>query len=347
MFIVPALRAIRAAYPKAHITAIVSPRGLWILSCYPDLLDTLIEYNIYHPRFAKWKLARRLKPLSFDLHFNFDAWPEMHHFYTQHVRTAKTYRMVRALESDDTVQVVQTAIGDCPHISRQYLQLTEAAGLPIVSETYCFETLPAVVAEWEAKWRKKLKVSDTQKVVLLHAGNHSQNTNTLFQKKTFDSRAWRLDYFVAYCKRMADTFPGLTFVTTGGYYEKKLTRPLSKALKAAGLSVVDVAGKTTGFSFLGLFKAASLMISGDTGPMHLAAASKTPLIGLYFSVNPNDTGPKGDPNKAFILQSPIPCAPCLHTAHEHQCPETTNCVQELTPGLAWLQSQAFLNTFLK
>jgi heptosyltransferase I len=347
MFIVPALRALRAKYPHATITGLFSPKGSIILPAMgllDGVLDAVKTYDVYHPKVAKWAVGRFLAKQSFDLLVNFDIDPDIYRFLLDKGQFAEIWRMVREPVADGTRQQLQVAVGDCPHIAKQYTQLVTGE-LPD-SVSYLIPEIRQDIQKKSKKFQKDLRGKRDAFLVGIHPGNHSQDTNTLFQKKNFDPRAWTRDATIGYALRIATAFPGTKFVLTGGWYERKLTRPLLKALRQKGLAVVDVSGKTKKITdLMAIMLALDVYVSGDTGPMHIAASLGVPQIGLFFSTNVNDTGPLGDPLKSCAVISPIPCAPCLHTPHEKQCPVDTNCVLELTDKVAFDLSQSFIKHF--
>lgn len=344
MFIVPALKAIRAKYPHATITGLFSPKGATILPAMgllPGVLDAIKVYDVYHPNIAKWSVGRFLQKTPFDLLVNFDIDAGLYAFLLQKGRFAEIWRMVRENVSDGTRQQRQVAIGDCPHIAAQYTQLVTET-LP-TSVSYLLATIDPKIQKKSEKFQRDLRGKRDAFLVGIHPGNHSQDTNTLFQKKSFDPRAWTREATIGYAMRISAAFPGTRFVLTGGWYERKLTRPLLKAFREKGLDVVDVSGKTKHVTdLMALLLSLDVYVSGDTGPMHIASSLGVPQIGLFFSTNRNDTGPLGDPSKACAVVSPIPCAPCLHTSHEKQCPVETNCVLELTDKVAFDRSKSFI-----
>jgi len=344
MFIVPALEALRAKYPHATVTALLSPKGATILPAMGlvgRFLDAIKVYDIYHPKIARWSVGRFLQKHSFDLLVNFDIDAGLYTFLLQKGRFAEIWRMVREQVSDGTRQQRQVAIGDCPHIAAQYTQLVTEKLPDAVS--YLIPAIDPNIQKKSAKFQQDLRGKREAFLVGIHPGNHSQDTNTLFQKKNFDPRAWTREATIGYAMRIAAAFPGTRFVLTGGWYERKLTRPLLRAFREKGLDVVDVSGKTKKITdLMALLLSLDMYVSGDTGPMHVAASLGVPQVGLFFSTNRHDTGPLGDPAKACAVVSPIPCAPCLHTAHERQCPVETNCVLELTDQVAFERSTVFI-----
>jgi len=74
-------------------------------------------------------------------------------------------------------------------------------------------------------------------------------------------------------------------------------------------------------------RAGALMVSNDTGPMHVAAAVRTPLVALYGPTEPRRTGPYGQLD--HVVQLTLPCVPCL----KPRCtiPEPLQCLRALAP----------------
>jgi heptosyltransferase-2 len=100
-------------------------------------------------------------------------------------------------------------------------------------------------------------------------------------------------------------------------------RPLAAEIRAlAGVPVLDLAGATTLVDLAGILAHASVVVSNDTGPLHLAAAIGVPVVALYGSTDPAVCGPRGEgPIRVFydrvecspcwLRECPVPGHPCL------------------------------------
>ncbi len=71
-----------------------------------------------------------------------------------------------------------------------------------------------------------------------------------------------------------------------------------------------------------------LLVTNDTGPMHVAAALGKPLVALFGPTAPERTGPYGQ--LANVLRLDLPCSPCLSS----RCAiaETDKCLRDLSPA---------------
>ena len=66
-------------------------------------------------------------------------------------------------------------------------------------------------------------------------------------------------------------------------------------MKAAKTGIINLAGQTTIRELTALLKSASLVVSNDTGPGHIAAGLGVPLVMIFGPVNPARLGPYGRP----------------------------------------------------
>ena len=86
---------------------------------------------------------------------------------------------------------------------------------------------------------------------------------------------------------------------------------------------INFAGKTTLTELAALYEKAALVISTDTGPMHLAAAMGTPVVALFGPTAPWRTGPYGTGHQ--VITAGLECSPCF----KRRC-ETTDCMYQIS-----------------
>jgi len=117
-------------------------------------------------------------------------------------------------------------------------------------------------------------------------------------------------------------FGGLGDVALAEQLRARLTAPLAHG------HVTSLAGKTRLGELMSALKHCRVLITNDTGPMHVAAALGTPVVALFGSTSPELTGPgrPGD-TKHRLLQAGVRCAPCFL----RQCPIDLRCLQRITP----------------
>lgn len=125
--------------------------------------------------------------------------------------------------------------------------------------------------------------------------------------------------------------PELGVVIFGGPADVELAR----SLFPAGASAVRVlAGKTTLPQLAAALQSCAVVVTNDTGPMHLAAAVGTPVLVPFGSTSPELTGPglPGDPRHRFVRVG-VPCGPCFLRT----CPVDHRCLEGIAPE--WVLSE--------
>jgi ADP-heptose:LPS heptosyltransferase len=83
---------------------------------------------------------------------------------------------------------------------------------------------------------------------------------------------------------------------------------------------IVIAGKTTIAQTANLIERCRLVVSNDSGLMHLAAAVGTNIVALFGPGDYNRVGPYGDSNKFVVVTKKVGCAPCYKVkCEDHKC----------------------------
>lgn len=131
---------------------------------------------------------------------------------------------------------------------------------------------------------------------------------------TWKTKHWRNERFARVADQLLDR--GVSVVFSGGSQDVQGIEGIRGAMAGKAASL---AGKTTLKELAALYERVAVLITTDTGPMHLAAAAGTPVVALFGPTAPWRTGPFGSGHK--ILRTDIACSPCLkkHCDHELAC----------------------------
>lgn len=125
-------------------------------------------------------------------------------------------------------------------------------------------------------------------------------------------RRWPIESFAHLARALASD--GHRIVLLGSAGERALAERLCAAAGDVATPIVDLCGRTSIPELAALLERCRMLVTGDTGPMHMAAAMRTPIVGLFFGpALPFDTGPYGDGH--LVLHAGVPCAPCDHAVH--------------------------------
>ena len=208
---------------------------------------------------------------------------------------------------------------DQPHAVDWYLAVARALGIPVHDRFEWLPVRPEVAALAEAKWPVN--------------GSRWLGINP---GARWDNKRWPAEHFAELVRQLAARDANFRFALFGGSGDWQLTETIRRA---APDRCVNFAGRTTLPELIELLRRCELLVTNDTGPMHLAAALRRPVVSLFGPTRPDQTGPYGQVD--FALRHPLPCAPCLksrcHWAEPMECLRAlpaTRVADEVTRRLA-------------
>ena len=97
--------------------------------------------------------------------------------------------------------------------------------------------------------------------------------------------------------------------------------------KYAGDSI-DLTGKTSLIDVASLLKQCRLLITADSGMMHIAVAVGTPTVSLFGSGIRKKWAPRG--NKHIVLDQRLACSPCTKFGYTPRCRNNVECLSSIT-----------------
>lgn len=164
---------------------------------------------------------------------------------------------------------------------------------------------------------------DTEAATLLHENGYKGGRLIAFQVGASEAiRAWEVEKFAQLGRILKEFDNGIEIVITGSPAETALA---DNFLASVDYPVVNMVGKTGITDVPAVLNRCYLLVSNDTGPIHIAAAVGTRVLGIYFaSAYFAETGPYGAGN--VIIQSETGCYPCKEDC---TC-ETWHCRDNLT-----------------
>jgi len=133
----------------------------------------------------------------------------------------------------------------------------------------------------------------------------------------WETKLWQEEKFAELSDRIGSEL-GYAVVLTG--HDRRILDRIQALTKYPS---INLGGMTTLRDLACLYQRASVLVTTDSGPMHLAAAVRTPVIALFGPTDPLRTGPYGEGHT--VLTAKMPCQPCFKKA----C-NTTECMRNLT-----------------
>ena len=134
------------------------------------------------------------------------------------------------------------------------------------------------------------------------------------------AKCWDPDRFGELGKRLAREW-NAGILIFGKKEEGLLAR---KILEYVRNDASDLTGKTTLLRLAALLERCRLLLTNDTGTMHVAAAVNAPVVALFGPTDPSTTGPWG--NNHVVIRKNVPCSPCM----KRVCPTDHRCMELIT-----------------
>jgi lipopolysaccharide heptosyltransferase II len=116
-------------------------------------------------------------------------------------------------------------------------------------------------------------------------------------------KQWPAERFVAAARGLLDGRSGWRLVVLGSMEERGLAAEVARAL---GPVAVNLAGRVDLRALRGLIAGLRLLVTNDTGPLHIAVAVETPTVSLFGATDSRGTGPLQDLERHVVLQRPAP-----------------------------------------
>lgn len=123
---------------------------------------------------------------------------------------------------------------------------------------------------------------------------------------TWTTKLWHEEGWIQLGRQVLERFPDATILLSWG---NERERTAAEAIAAGVGGNVRILSKMTIKEFCALLKRVDLVVGGDTGPIHMAAAVGTPTVSFYRATDGRRNGPRGEQH--IIVQSPLDCHACL------------------------------------
>jgi len=134
------------------------------------------------------------------------------------------------------------------------------------------------------------------------------------------AKCWYPDRFGRLGERLAEKWQAKILL-----FGKEEERPVvHEILHHLGTGGIDLTGKTGLLQLAALLERCALLVTNDTGTMHVAAAVGTPVVALFGSTPPLVTGPWGEGH--MVVRKNVPCSPCW----KRVCPTDHRCMELIT-----------------
>jgi heptosyltransferase-2 len=296
----PALSALRARYPEAEIVMLANPLVAELFRVHPAV-DRVMVYDRKgrHRGLGGFlTMAHELRREKFDLAV-----------LLQNAIEAALLAFVaripcRAGYTTDgrrfllTAPVTVTPEDKKRHHTDYYLELLRRLGIEGGDGRLCL-----AISDDEQSWADD--VLGSERVIAMNPGAAYGS-----------AKRWLPERFAEVADQLAERYQA-RILLTGGPGEKEIGRDIAAAMKH---DVINMVGQTTVRQMMALLANSSLLVTNDSGPMHVASAFDIPIVAVFGSTDHTTTCPASE--RVRIVRKETDCAPCLL----RQCPTDHRCM---------------------
>jgi heptosyltransferase I len=216
------------------------------------------------------------------------------------------------------------------HAVDWYLAVLPKLGVPVHNNFVWLPERPEVAAAVKRKWPDATE----RRAPSRHEPNDNQQPAgsvpgapifiAVQPGARWPTKRWPAEHFAAVVRALARKFPDARFAILGGAED----RPAGEIVAGAEPQrCLNLCGRTTLPEMVEWLRRCRLMITNDTGPMHVAAALGTPLVALFGPTEPRRTGPYGQLEN--VLRLDLPCSPCFNSYCTFEKPN--ECLKAISP----------------
>ena len=304
-----ALRSLKRAYPESRLTVFAKP---WVEELYEgcEAVDDTLQYHPGESSGVRGLLrtARMLRDAKFDLAV----------LFPNSFRAAAIVWVAGIPERwgyahDGRGLLLTNPIAPAPrpfgrHQAYYYLDLLRHLGVETGQpDNHLNLTEPMRAKAVELLGNRN--GHDGRALVGIHAGA----TNSR-------AKRWIPERYAEVCDRLAASH-NARIVVLGGPGEQSIAEEIQSHLKSPS---VNLAGKTSLGELMGLVGSLSILISNDSGPMHVASALGVPTVAVFGPTDERETGPLSP--RARVVRQHVECSPCLLK----ECPIDHRCMDRVT-----------------
>lgn len=332
----PALRGLRSLFPEAQIALLVKPAVADLFAGHPALTRVLTyDTKGRHAGLSgKWVLAGQLRRQDFDLAVLFQNAFEAA-FLTFLAGVPRRYGYAtdaRSLLLTDPVAVPDRRT--LVHQVHYYWDLLKPLGLigdPSAPELVVFPEEEQAMAGRFSQGG----VTPSDVVVGINPGSTYGG-----------AKRWLPERFAEVTDRLCHTIrmsrgQEVSVVIFGAKGEERLGQEIAANLSSKSLVL---SGATTIRELMAAVKRCEVLVTNDTGPMHIAAAFQVPVVAIFGPTDWRTTSPFGSAHA--IVRQPVDCAPCLlrECPIDHRCMTRVTVDQVYEAGLSSLSGRGGLSS---
>ena len=321
----PLLPVLRERFPAARISWVVGSQFSNLLEGHP-CLDELIPFDRKGGGLTFLKLLLTLKRRRFDLVFDLQG------LLRTGLMTWATRAPLRVgLETarEGAQLACHFALPNTNRLVPAHLrtwQVAEALGMGGRRR----ETIIPINEE-DRTWAKGQLAGLSPRILAIHAGAQ------------WETKRWPPGQFAYVAAKAARHF-GISPVLVGSSSERRITDDIERQVKkfVPSSRVLNLAGETSLKKLAAVLEKAEVVLSNDSGPMHMAAGLGRPVVGVFTCTSPERSGPPGEEHA--LISTRLSCAASYHKRCPHRGEYHLACLEELEAERVWIALAKLLDS---
>ena len=297
----PCLRALRKAFPEAHIALIVLKKGFVELYNNEPNVDELIvaDYSVQNTWGKRIRFMANLRKGNYDLcittfpanrlEYNLLPYLAGIKYRIAHRYSTKYWRTCSFLQNYKIPVDIRF------HDVEQNIALLQPLGIELDVDKKLYVTLSENNSSEAEQFLQDNHFGKNALCIGIHAGSSVE--------RNMDLKRWDTEKFIALCKQIQSKYE-VKFLVFGGPDENNIKHEVKKNLNDSCVSVENVSLITTA----ALIKRCHLVVTNDSGLMHVAVAMNVPCAAIFGPTDPGRTAPYGPEHK--VIRLGLECSPC-------------------------------------
>ncbi len=335
IMLIPMLRTLRRAYPKAEITFLCSDINESIIRKIPYIDKVLVE-NVHSYLKNPFKFLRMifsLRKIRYSIIIDTEQWSRISAIIISLLKYEfsvgfKTKGQYKHFMFDRVIEHSRER-----HELETFIDLMYPLYVPVYESDFVLEYFLSDENEKSAEKFIEEKSLRGKTVITLHPGCGGLGA----------PREWDIEHYVKLGKRLLEYNSEITILISGAPNEMEKCGALERGLRdiyGSTESIINIAGIYSLDDVVAIIKRVMLVVCSNTGMLHLASCVGTKTMGLHGPTNPAKWGAYS-PN-TVLIQSDKYCSPCLYLGHDYGC-KAPSCMSHISVDDVFIHIRKALN----
>ena len=304
----PAVRVIKKHLPDCHISWLISDQFTQLASSFADVDEFIIFKRRDWARVNNWfdllKFLSTLRKRYFDYVFDFQG------LFRSGI-CSFLVKSGRKIGFADAREFATFFYKQKITVPIEFVHAVEK-NISLVNQAFGLTHDPHDYSPPRFKSNENARIEASQLLSPLNLTSHTKLI-AIAPAARWDSKTWPSTFFAEIINLINQSIEeSVHFWLLGAEDERDIGESILQSTFAQ--NVTSLMGKTRLPVMLELLRMSNVLLSNDSGPMHIAAALQLPVVSLFGPTDPAKTGPFG--NRHHVFRTQVTCSPCF----KRKCP---------------------------